>query len=49
METKEFEFKGFRMSGFIGLILVFAIIGVMVWSGVTLTAPAIIIIVLMLF
>ena len=43
METKEFEFKGFRMSGFIGLLLVFAIIGVMVWSGVTLTAPAIII------
>ena len=31
------------MSGFIGLLLVFAIIGVMVWSGVTLTAPAIII------
>ncbi len=43
METKEFEFKGFKMSGFIGLLLVFALIGVMVWSGVTLTAPAIII------
>ncbi len=43
METKEFEFKGFKMSGFIGLLLVFAMIGVMVWSGVTLTAPAIII------
>ncbi len=43
METKEFEFKGFKMSGFIGLLLVFAMIGVMAWSGVTLTAPAIII------
>ena len=31
------------MSGFIGLLLVFAIIGVMAWSGATLTAPAIII------
>jgi len=48
METKEFEFKGFRMSGFIGLLLVFAIIGVMVWSVVTLTAPAIIIPILFL-
>ena len=43
METKEFEFKGFKMSGFLGLLLVFALIGVMIWSGVTLTAPAIII------
>ena len=43
METKEFEFKGFKMSGFLGLLLVFAMIGVMAWSGVTLTAPAIII------
>ncbi|MBO4268583.1 MAG: SPFH domain-containing protein [Bacteroidaceae bacterium] len=42
METKEFEFKGFRMSGFLGLLLVFAIIGAMVWSGVTLTSPAIV-------
>jgi regulator of protease activity HflC (stomatin/prohibitin superfamily) len=48
METKEFEFKGFKMSGFIGLLLVFAMIGVMVWSGVTLTAPAIIIPILFL-
>lgn len=48
METKEFEFKGFRMSGFIGLLLVFAIIGVMAWSGATLTAPAIIIPILFL-
>jgi len=31
------------MSGFLGLLLVFAMIGVMAWSGVTLTAPAIII------
>jgi len=36
------------MSGFIGLLLVFAMIGVMVWSGVTLTAPAIIIPILFL-
>ena len=43
METREFEFEGFRMSGFIGLLLVFALIGVMVWSGVTNTSPAIII------
>jgi regulator of protease activity HflC (stomatin/prohibitin superfamily) len=48
METKEFEFKGFKMSGFLGLLLVFAMIGVMVWSGVTLTAPAIIIPILLL-
>ena len=48
METKEFEFKGFRMSGFTGLLLVFAIIGVMAWSGATLTAPAIIIPILFL-
>jgi regulator of protease activity HflC (stomatin/prohibitin superfamily) len=48
METKEFEFKGFKMSGFIGLLMVFAMIGVMVWSGVTLTAPAIIIPILFL-
>ena len=43
METKEFEFKGFRMSGFLGLLLVFALLGVMLWSGVTLTFPAIMI------
>ena len=48
METKEFEFKGFKMSGFLGLLLVFAMIGVMVWSGMTLTAPAIIIPILFL-
>lgn len=48
METKEFEFKGFKMSGFIGLLLVFAFIGVMIWSGMTLTKPGIIIPVLFL-
>ncbi|MBO7416199.1 MAG: SPFH domain-containing protein [Bacteroidaceae bacterium] len=43
METKEFEFKGFKMSGFIGLFLVFALIGAIVWSGVTLTLPFVVI------
>ena len=33
METKEFEFRGFRMSGFLGLLLVLAIIGIMVLAG----------------
>lgn len=32
METKEFEFKGFKMSGFIGLLLIFAYVGVIIWS-----------------
>ena len=33
METKEFEFKGFRMSGFLGLLMIFVLIGLMVWIG----------------
>ena len=43
METKEFEFKGFRMSGFIGLLIVFALIAVMAWSAISFTVPFIII------
>ena len=42
METKEFEFKGFRMSGFLGLLLEFALIGLIVFSTVTLTFPGLI-------
>ncbi|MBQ0095048.1 MAG: SPFH domain-containing protein [Bacteroidetes bacterium] len=33
METKEFEFNGFRMNGFIGLLLVLVFIGLIVWSS----------------
>lgn len=33
METKEFEFRGFRMSGFLGLLMMLVIIGIMVLAG----------------
>lgn len=39
METKEFEFKGLRASGFVGLLLVFALIGAIVWLGTYGTLP----------
>ena len=32
METKEFEFKGFAMNGFVALFIEFAIIGLSIWS-----------------
>ena len=34
METKEFEFKGVIVSGFIGLLVLFALIGAIVWAGI---------------
>ena len=34
METKEFEFKGFAMNGFIALFIEFAIIGLSIWGFV---------------
>ena len=43
METKEFEFKGMRVSGFIGLLLVFVLIGAIVWSAVFDIMPELII------
>ena len=36
MENKEYKFSGFKMSGFIGLLMVFAIIGVSIWDFATL-------------
>ena len=35
MNNKEYTFRGFRMSGFLGLLMIFAIIGLGVWSFVT--------------
>ncbi len=43
METKEFEFKGLRISGFVGLLLVFALIGVIVLAAVNNVCPELII------
>ncbi|MBP3440969.1 MAG: SPFH domain-containing protein [Tidjanibacter sp.] len=34
MENKEYKFSGFRMSGFAGLIMIFAILGLSIWSFV---------------
>lgn len=34
MENKEYKFNGFRMSGFAGLIMIFAILGLSIWSFV---------------
>lgn len=42
MQTKEFEFKGFKMSGFIALLLVFIYAGTAVWSAVTDNNPDVI-------
>ena len=36
MENKEYKFNGFRMSGFLGLLMIFAIIGVSIWDFATL-------------
>ena len=36
MEKKEYKFNGFRMSGFLGLLMIFAIIGVSIWDFATL-------------
>lgn len=36
MENKEYKFSGFRMSGFIGLLLIFAIIGGSIYDFATL-------------
>ena len=36
MENKEYKFNGFRMSGFLGLLMIFAIIGVSIWDFTTL-------------
>lgn len=33
METKEFEFKGFRMNGFIAILLIFVVVGLMIASS----------------
>lgn len=32
MENKEYKFNGFRMSGFVGLLMIFAIFGLSIWS-----------------
>ena len=32
METKEFEFKGLAMNGFVALFIEFAIIGLSIWG-----------------
>ena len=34
METKEFEFKGFKMNGFVGLLMVLCLVGLIVAAGV---------------
>lgn len=43
METKEFEFKGARVSGFLGLLVVFALIGAIVWAACCTDLPGYII------
>lgn len=53
METKEFEFKGFRINGFIALFLEFAILGLSIWSFIAfaneqLSTPVIAIVTLLL-
>ena len=43
MQTNEFEFKGFKMSGFVALLIVFIYIGIAVWTtAVTDTNPDVI-------
>lgn len=39
METKEFEFKGVMLSGFIGLLFIFALIGAIVWASICIHHP----------
>lgn len=39
METKEFEFKGAKVSGFVGLLVLFALIGIIVWQAVSDLCP----------
>lgn len=39
METKEFEFKGAMVSGFLGLLVVFALIGVIVRVSICMSNP----------
>lgn len=53
METKEFEFKGFRINGFIALFLEFAILGLSIWNFIAfaneqLSTPVIAIVTLLL-
>lgn len=40
--TKEFSFKGFRMSGFIGLLIVLVLAGVIAWCGYSHVLEAVI-------
>ncbi|MBO4499326.1 MAG: SPFH domain-containing protein [Bacteroidaceae bacterium] len=42
METKEYNFKGVKVSGFVGLLLLFVLIGLIVFSGVTNIFPEVV-------
>lgn len=36
MENKEYKFNGFRMSGFVALLLIFALLGLSIWDFATI-------------